>query len=266
MISPGSHIAVIFASLIVSASGDLVATDRQFAQRLSVVRLKFGASERETWITAINNDSVERLALMVDQYDPEQFARVTGGNGKSALMVACKLGSLALAKSLVAAGADVNAQTQTQGTAFMYAVLGGNLDIARWLVDHDANIHTAGSNGWTAMTIAAAKGYTGILEWLISQGADAQVRDVYRYTPLLRAVENGFEDVAGMLLLLPDTDVNARDENDNTALHHAVAAKNESMIKLLISHAADPDIANRSGVTPNKMAQELHMRHLLVDD
>ncbi len=38
-------------------------------------------------------------------------------------------------------------------------------------------------------------------------GADAQVRDVYRFTPLLRAVDNGYEKTAALLLSLPETEL-----------------------------------------------------------
>lgn len=260
MISPGSRLAILFASLIVSASGNLMAVDRPAAHRLSIVRLKFGESEKESWISAISNDKIDQLSLMVDQYDPKLFLHITAENGKSALMAACKQGRLDLVKNLVEAGADVNGQTLTQGTPFMFAVLGGHLDVARWLMEEQADIHSAGSNGWTAVTIASAKGYVDILAWLIEEGADAQVRDVYRYTPLLRAVSNGFEDVTTLLLSLPETDVNAQDEYENTSLHHAVSMKNHSMIKLLLSHGADPSLVNRAGLSPYVMAGEL--RHL----
>lgn len=257
MISPRSRIAVILASVIVAASADLAAVDRTAAHRLSVVRLKFGTDEKEAWISAINNDRIDLISLMADQYDPEQFLAVTAGNGKSALMSACKQGNLELVKSLVAAGADVNEQTQTQGTPFMFAVLGGNLNIAMWLQEQTADIHAKGSNGWSALTIAAAKGYVDILRWLIDAGADAQVRDVYRFTPLLRAVDNGHLDAAALILSLPQTDVNARDEYDNTALHHAVSAKDIPMINLLLKHGADHSLENRDRLSPYAMNQEV---------
>lgn len=260
MISPGSRLAILFASLIVSASGNVLAVDRSASQRLSIVRLKFGDTEKSAWISAINSDSTDKLSLMFDQFAPSLFLHITAENGKSALMSACKQGSLELVVKLVEAGADVNEQTLTKGTPFMFAVLGGHLDIARWLIDQQADMHVAGSNGWTALTIAAAKGYVDILGWLIDEGADAQVRDVYRFTPLLRAVSNGFEEAAALLLALPDTDVNAQDEYENTALHHAVSNRDESMIELLMSHGADPELVNREGLSPHVMAQDL--RHL----
>ncbi|MBX2885378.1 MAG: ankyrin repeat domain-containing protein [Granulosicoccus sp.] len=253
MISPGSRLAVIIASLIVTASGYALQFERPATQRLSIVRLKFGTSERQAWISAINNDSISKLSLMIEQFDPHEFLSETAENGKTALMSACKKGDLDLARRLLDLGADVNAKTQTNGTPFMFAVLGGHLEVARSLLDNGADIHVAGSNGWTATTIAAAKGHVEILKWLVEQGADPQVRDVYRSTPLLRAVSNGFEQVAVYLLSLPDTDVDVQDESDNTPLHYAVGAADLPIIKLLVEHGADHTIENRKGQTPYAM-------------
>lgn len=231
--------------------------------RLSVVRLKFGSDEKATWISAINHDRLDQISLMTDQYEPNQFLSVTTENGKSALMSACKEGSLELVTSLVGAGADVNEKTLTQGTPFMFAVLGGHLSIAMWLKEQDADINVAGSNGWTALTIAAAKGYVDILRWLIDEGLDPQARDVYRFTPLMRAVDNGFVEAAALLLTLSQTDVNARDEYENTALHHAVSANNIPMVSLLLEHGADHLLKNRDGLSPYAMNE--HLRYLFAE-
>ncbi len=255
MISPGSRIAVLFTSLVVSACGNAIAIEKQPTQRLSVVRQKLGAETRHAWISAIGNDQTEQLARLRDRYNLAALLEVTASNGKSALMVASKEGDLSLAKSLVAGGASVHETTITQGTAFMFAVLGNQPHMVDWLYEQGADIHVVGSNGWTALTIAAAKGNRNLLQWLLDKGANAQVRDVYRYTPLLRAVDNGYIDTARLLLELPDTDINAQDEYDNTALHHAVSAGDRSLVELLLSFGADPSIANRDGVTALHLAE-----------
>lgn len=211
--------------------------------------------ERQAWISAIGNDRTDLLATLLKNYQAELLLPLSAPNGKSALMVASKKGDLPLAKALIAAGADVHQMTQTSGTAFMFAVLGNKHEMAKWLVNQGANIHSVGSNGWSALTIAAAKGNVDLLRWLIDLGADTQTRDVYRFTPFLRAVDNGYEKAAAMLLALPETDVNARDEYDNTALHHAVSARNIDMVKLLVTHNANALLSNRDGVTALELAK-----------
>ncbi|MFK7995494.1 MAG: ankyrin repeat domain-containing protein [Granulosicoccus sp.] len=257
MISPKSPLAVLFASLIVAASSEAIAMERNQAPRHSYQQVKLRASAKLSWITAISSDDSEKLASLLSENDSGLLLSITASNGKTALMVAAKKGNLSLAKLLVRAGADVNETTDTQGTPFMFAILGGHQEIAKWLIDQGADINTVGSNGWTALTIAAAKGQVRLLQWLIGKGADTQVRDVYRYTPLLRAVENGYVEAAAVLLSLVETDVNARDEYDNTALHHAVSSGNLTMVSLLLEHDADPLIANRDGVSPFDVARKL---------
>lgn len=254
MINPRSPIAVLFATLIVAASGHALAVERLPLPRLSVVRLKLGLDERNAWIRAIGNDELARLKLMIAQYDTGQLLALTASNGKTALMVACKEGDLPLVKTLIKAGSRIDAVTETNGTALMFAVLGNHRPIAEWLVTQGADVNVVGSNGWTALTIAAAKGYEQLLQWLIDQGAHAQVRDVYRYTPLMRAVENDHAAVAALLLSLADTDVNAQDEYANTSLHHAVSAGNVAMVRQLLEKGADPSIPNRQGLSATALA------------
>ncbi len=256
---------LLFAVLIVLMPGHVAATESPTREQPKQAMLTPSATEQQRWISAIGNDRVDRLARMLAQYDPPSLLDLTAANGKNALMVASKKGDLALARRLVSAGANVHDTTQTNGTPFMFAVLGNHRTLAQWLIDEGADINVVGSNGWTALTIAAAKGNQAMLNWLLTQGADAQLRDVYRYTPFLRAVDNGHERTASVLLALPETDVNAQDEYDNTALHHAVSAGNVSMIQLLLSHGAAADIANRDGVTATDLAAENSAIRLLFE-
>ena len=59
-------------------------------------------------------------------------------------------------------------------------------------------------------------------------------------------------------------DVNARDHEGNTALHHAAARGDNEMILYLVSKGADVKAVNRAGETTADMAngpvQRIHMR------
>lgn len=242
---------VIIVTLLGNASaGDEGSTSEESIES-SIDSLARG---KQAWISAIGSDRVDQLVQLRDEYGLSELLELTASNGKSALMVAAKKGDLALAKSLVARGASVHEATITNGTAFMFAILGNQFKMVEWLYEANADINVVGSNGWTALTIAAAKGNADLLQWLLDRGADGQTRDVYRYTPLLRAVENGYIETATILLTLPKTDVNAQDEYENTALHHAVSSRDISMIKLLLANRADSDIINRKGLSAKDLA------------
>lgn len=215
----------------------------------------------EKWTSAIANDRIDTLAQMLDQQGDDKsgaqaLLRNVASNGKSALMVASKQGELAVAKRMVKLGANVNQRTQTGGTPFMFAVLGNHLALARWLHQSGADINAKGSNGWSAATIAGAKGQTDMLRWLIEAGADINSPDVYRFTPLMRAVDNQHTDSVKILLQQGKASVKVKDESDNTALHFAVANQHSDVIKLLLHHGADPFQVNRDGISPADLAKQ----------
>ena len=242
--------ALLALFVMTPATGLDEPTDTTSAEK----KLSVEPAVRQAWLRAISNDQASRLKRLIRLHDPAALLAITASNGKSALMVAGKVGDLPLVTSLVGAGARIDEMTQTQGTALMFAVLGNQRDVAEWLVARGADIHVIGSNGWTALTIAAAKGHLELVQWLIALGADAQVRDVYRYTPLMRAVENNHESVVALLLSLAETDVNVQDESDKTSLHHAVSAGHVAMVRLLLQHGANPAIQNRYGMTAVELA------------
>lgn len=218
------------------------------------------------WVKAISNDDVAHFNTQIKSDSiSESMIGLTAPNGKTALMVASKKGDLALVKALHRKGAKVNRVTQTGGTAFMFAVLGNNLDVAQWLEKENANVAAAGSNGWSAATIAAAMGHTEILQWLTTLQSSLDVPDVYRFTPLMRAVDNRHYAAAKILLETQTVDVNVRDEWQNTPLHFAIANKDEKMLELLLRHGAQMSNANRDGVSPDIMLNEWPEARQIVD-
>lgn len=213
-------------------------------------------SIHDRWASAIANDDTKTLVSLFQEHAARNdLVAMTSNNGKDALMVACKTGDLEFARQLVADGANINKVTLTGGTPFMFSVLGNELAIARWLHEQGANIDAQGSNGWSAVTIAAAKGQAHLLSWLISIGANANAADVYQFSPLMRAVDNGHVDAVVALLAAPGIEIDSQDEANNTALHYAVAGDRPDLARLLLAQGAKRDIENRNGQTANSMAQ-----------
>lgn len=214
----------------------------------------------ERWASAISNDRTDLLEQMLNthlskQGDPIELLQQDAPNGKSALMVACKQGELAMVQRMIKLGAKINELTLTGGTPLMFAVLGGHMDVVRWLYGKGADVDARGSNGWSAATIAGARGQVSVLLWLIEVGADINAQDVYRFTPLMRAVDNRHVESARVLLKQGHAGVEFKDESDNTALHFAVANDQRVLVQLLLSHGADPLQANRDGITPTDLVK-----------
>ena len=215
------------------------------------------------WASAISNDNTGLLqTILSDSIQSPVNTRmplweVTASNGKSALMVASKVGDPMLATQLVELGADIKAKTQTDGTAFMFAVLGDQQPMAAWLMELGADINARGSNGWTSVMIAAAKGLDGTLDWLLQQGIDANTPDVYGFSPLMRATDNSHAGAVRLLLRDGDANVHWQDELDNSALHYAVSATNLNIAEQLVQADASATIKNRAGLTAIDLAQQL---------
>ena len=261
------------AGLLVSLCLFLAATPSAFADTRDI---------QSRWVSAISADNVSVLRALLDESNAVDadganenktananvapLWTLTASNGKTALMVASKVGDVALAKRLVDLGSNIQDRTITNGTAFMFAVLGDQTSIAQWLVGLGADINAKGSNGWTSVMIASAKGLDGTLGWLLSEGANAQTPDVYGFSPLMRAADNGHAEAVRLLLgkdvpagddTNADTglvDVHWQDELENTALHYAVAGSYQDIVQLLLDADADVKIKNRAGLSALDMA------------
>ena len=230
------------------------------------------------WVSAISADNTTVLRALLDESSTaaglaseentasvspgntvsQPLWQVTASNGKTALMVACKVGDEALAMRLVELGSNIKAKTITDGTAFMFAVLGDQQRLAQWLIGLGANMDAQGSNGWTGVMIASAKGLDKTLQWLLSEGANAQTPDVYGFSPLMRAADNGHADAVRALINQKVSeqgiDVHWQDELNNTALHYAVAGDHHEIVQLLLRANASASTPNSAGLSALDLA------------
>ncbi|KAL8870711.1 MAG: hypothetical protein Q9174_003310 [Haloplaca sp. 1 TL-2023] len=103
-----------------------------------------------------------------------------------------------------------------------------------------------------------------IIETLLSHGADTTVRTAEGETLLHLAVCS-----PGRLKILLESpamgptrplkdDIDAKDRNGRTALHHAAAASNPRAMQILLSHEADINARDDNGATPLHYAVEDH--------
>jgi len=109
---------------------------------------------RSRWVSAISADNTSELRELLEESfkkadsntasNSQPLWEVGASNGKTALMVASKVGDVAFAEQLVELGSNIQARTKTDGTAFMFAVLGDRQPIAQWLVGLGANINAQG--------------------------------------------------------------------------------------------------------------------------
>lgn len=120
--------------------------------------------------------------------------------GASALWCAAGAGHLAVVKTLVKAGADVNHATKSNSTPVRAACFDGRLDIVKYLTEHKADINISNKFNNTCLMIAAFKGHLDIVVFLLEKGANPNEKAYCGTTALHFAAECGHLEIVSKLL------------------------------------------------------------------
>lgn len=167
-----------------------------------------------------------------------------------------KLTSMDIIQMLLAHGANVNARLKKQ-TPY------------RTKIDRGAD--TMLTTGTTPMLRAAKAGDAEAIQALLSKGADPKIPTKFGITPLMAAAGLGTkeEDTTGRkkteaeaiasikLCLDTGADVNAVDNQGDTALHGAAQKGYDQVVQFLVDHGAKLDIKDKRGRTPLDAAMGL---------
>ena len=164
-------------------------------------------------------------------------------SGHSLLSGAVNRGSVAIARALIEAGANVRARPRQGETSYLHAaVQRGYLEMSRLLLDAGASAAEPGT-----ATHAAASGNFEVLRLVREAGADARE---WSDEPLRAAASAGNVE-AVRWLLSNGAQVDASDSNGRTALSRAVAFNQHETVRALLEAGADPrQRAPGSGWTP----------------
>jgi ankyrin repeat protein len=167
-----------------------------------------------------------------------------------------RLTSLDLIQALLAHGANVNAQLKKQQPY-------------RSKVDRGAD--TMLGTGATPLLRAAKAGDTEVVKVLLAKGADVKLTTKFGMTPVMAAAGLGTkeEDTTGRkkteaeaiasinLCLDAGADVNALDNQGDTALHGAAQKGYDEVVQFLVDHGAKLDVKDKRGRTPLDAAMGL---------
>jgi len=172
-------------------------------------------------------------------------------------------------------------------TALLYAARDGRADIARTLLDAKADVNQTEANGISPLLMAITNDHVDVARLLLDRGADAKMGDWWGRTPLWAAEEirnrdyvygksnepQGINRASWLefikLLLARGVDPNARtkeyppirrwvmpindiswvDFTGQTTFLRAALAGDMTVMRLLLDHGADPNIATAGGTT-----------------
>jgi len=195
-------------------------------------------SPSDSFYQTIRNNDLSALASFLKNTD----VNTRDPRGSTPLMYAAAFGSLEAMKSLVAAGAEVNAKNAFDMTALL--VCSTDLAKVRFLVENGADVNARSKPGRTPLLVASSyNGGSEIVKLLISKGANVAVIGGSKETPLNEATTAN--DTATIKFLIEKgADVNTADQYGQTPLWNASAEANIDVMKLLISKGADVNRAN----------------------
>jgi len=213
-------------------------------------------SIRRSYIINNNADAVQKA---IDAGADINAATTLSGYGSSAsngplLIFAAKMGAHDIAKLLIAAGADINAQGENGETALLEALRRGDWLIADMLLENGADIKIPNSDGETALTIAAKNNSINLIDRLLAKGSKINATNKAGMTALMAAAAKNYTDLA-KLLIDRGADVNLKDNNNNTALTMAAENNNAPLAKILIERGAYTHIKNNHGYSALDIAE-----------
>ena len=169
-------------------------------------------------------------------------------------------------------------------TPLVFAVREGDLESVRILVEAGADVNQTTAYGWTPLLTATQNRYYQIGRYLLEQGADPNIANDGMWAPLYIATDNrnieggdyptrkpDMDHLEFIELLLeagadPNIRMNSSTETRTIFTHQwlyeegatpflrAAQSGDLTLLRLLLAHGADPNIATYDGVTPLMVA------------
>ena len=136
-------------------------------------------------------------AILVAMFCATPGAVLSAGDQEPPIIKAALDGDLDKLRSLIDAGADVNAEDNEGTTPLMLAAYEGYEEVVKILIEAGADVVNARDStyGKTPLMWAAAGGHESAVKILIEAGADVKAEDNDGDTPLMVAAERSHEDV-----------------------------------------------------------------------
>lgn len=194
-------------------------------------------------------------------------------DGCSPLFMACKLGHYNIAKYLLdSCEPDIEQKGRFEAledhhihsvSPVWVAAVSGHLNIVKMLIDYGANVNSLSDTGSTPLrsvcflckdddvshldeaednldlfnSTSSSDQYMDIIKLLVENGADILKPNFNGGTCLINSLHN-YE--LTQYILDQGADVNSSDHQSKTALHYAIQDGRLDVVKLLLSHGADP--------------------------
>ena len=156
--------------------------------------------------------------------------------------------------ALIAAGTDLEKRDGQGRTALLLAVAGNHVAAAKSLLAAGASPNTQADNRDTPWLLAGASGRSEIVSAMLPLKPDLTIRNRFGGNALIPACERGHVETV-KLLLTSGIDVNHVNDLGWTCLLEIVilgdgGPRHREVARLVLDAGADPNIADREGVSP----------------
>ncbi|KAH0541631.1 hypothetical protein FGG08_003921 [Glutinoglossum americanum] len=182
--------------------------------------------------------------------------------GSTALDKAAERGHEATVRLLLEKGAVPNARSET----LFRAAMSGNEIVVGLLLDGGADPNARDNDGMTVLYSASRRGHGAVAQLLLERGANPVLGpqgDGY-WSFLHWGTSRGQEAIV-RLLLNKGVDVNAQNEDGQTALHEAVHRCYLGIAQLLLANGADAKVRDKVGWTALHYVEHEAMVSLLIE-
>jgi ankyrin repeat protein len=159
---------------------------------------------------------------------------------------------------------DINLKGTHNETGIIKATDRNNFEMVKLFIDLGADVNISSDQiDNTPIMIASVKGYVDIVRLLIeNSNPDMTILNGYGGTALIPASEKGHVDVVRLLLEKSYVDVDHINKPGWTALLEAIILSNggktqQEIVKLLLAHGANKNIADKDNVTPIEHAKKM---------
>ncbi|HZX85771.1 MAG TPA: ankyrin repeat domain-containing protein [Reyranella sp.] len=182
------------------------------------------------------------------------------------MLAAAERGDTAGVERLIASGAPIDQANTSGQTPLLLAVQNNHLAVATRLIDAGANINAQAANQDTPWLLAGALGRTAMLRHMLPKGPDFGVRNRFGGNALIPACERAHVDTVAFLVTTP-IDVNHVNNLGWTCLLEIVilgdgGPRHVEVTKLVLAAGANPNIADRDGVSPLQHARRRNQREV----
>ena len=217
-------------------------------------------------------NTFDATPLVLAAYSPEKVRLLLAAGadpkaktktGRSALIIAAgRAGTIAVVRSLLDAGCDVNEADTFGVSPLQLAAFEGQFETVRLLVSRGADVNAGDERGSTALQGAAGSLNADAVRFLLSKGADVNVSNygsgkvrhgdvaLTRLSALILAAPYGSVYLI-RALLEAKADVNAQDGRGMTPLMAAVASENQDLnvVNALLKAGANVQAKDTDGAT-----------------